>query len=334
LQSKTLTVSAPSRLHFGLLSIGDATERKYGGAGLMIDSPRSVVTVSSSDAFEIIASDNSRNAIVASVDNWHKHLASAQLRELAAVELPVRLEVESVARHSGLGSGTQLSFAVATALQLAFSLPIPSTEDLALSQGRGKRSAIGSYGFHQGGFLVDRGIVNESIAPLDMRIDFPASWKVVLIEPRVEQGSLVSGAAELDAFKSLPATPQEEADHLAALLGSHIVPSILSQNFSDFAKSVSDYGYRSGLFYSPVQGGAYASPIAGEIVDRISAFGEYAIGQSSWGPLLFAIAKSEKESQLLVDYLGEHCEDVACHVSVASADNRGMMVQHNSSQTR
>ena len=334
MHGNSLTVSAPSRLHFGLLSIGDATARKFGGAGLMIESPRTQVTVWQSDSFELTVADDSRQAVLASIANWQSKLASPAQKSVAIDDLPLGMKVNAAPRHSGLGSGTQLAFAVATALHLLNEQTVPSSEDLALAMGRGKRSAIGSYGFHQGGFLVDRGIDNEAIAPLDMRIDFPDDWKVVLLEPKVDRDDGVFGAAELEAFKTLPATTPEESEKLISLLSQQIVPAVLSHNFSMFAKSVTEYGHRSGLFYSPIQGGAYASPSATKIVERVTEFGEYAIGQSSWGPLLFAIAKSEKEAHRLVDYLSEHCEDVGCHVSVTSANNRGMTVQHNSSQTR
>ena len=333
MQSRSLTVSAPSRLHFGLLSIGDATVRKFGGAGLMIDSPRTLVTVETSDSFELTTSDDSREAVFAAIDNWQSKFASPAQRDVAIDDLPVSMKIETAPRHSGLGSGTQLAFAVATALHMLHEQVVPSSEDLALSTGRGKRSAIGSYGFHQGGFLVDRGIATESIAPLDMRIDFPEQWKIVLIEPKVDKKH-VFGVTELEAFKTLPATTPEQTGKLTSLLSQQIVPSVLSHDFSTFARAVTEYGRQSGLFYSPIQGGAYASPTATEIVERVVGFGEYAIGQSSWGPLLFAIAKSEKDAQRLVDYLDEHGEDVACRVTVTSADNRGMTVQHNSSQTR
>ena len=326
MQANSLTVSAPSRLHFGLLSIGDQTTRKFGGAGLMIDAHRTAVKVSPSPSLELITPDDSTESVESTLRQWQTHFALPELRTLALGDLPVRLKVEPAPRHSGLGSGTQLAFAVATALQLAFDQPIPSTEDLALALGRSKRSAIGSYGFHQGGFLVDRGIADESIAPLDMRIDFPKAWKIVLIQPRVDHGTPVFGSTELDRFQELPPTTQEQADHLASVLRNQIVPTILKEDFENFARAVLEYGYLSGLFYEPIQGGAYASPVAREIVDRIAEFGQYGVGQSSWGPLLFAFSKSEKDALRLVEYLREHSDDVTCHAAVVSADNRGMVV--------
>ena len=324
---KSLTVSAPSRLHFGLLSIGDQTKRKFGGAGLMINGPRTEVRVSASERFILHANADLRDTAAASVANWHARLAPAEIRNSPVEELPVEMKIDAAPRHCGLGSGTQLAFSIATALQLAFNQPLPSSEDLALAMGRGKRSAIGSYGFHQGGFLVDRGIANEEIAPLDMRIEFPYDWHVVLIEPKTKNGEVVFGAAETDAFQKLPSTTQAEADYLASLLGQHIVPSILAEDFSHFAASVTEFGYRSGMFYSPVQGGAYASDASSKIVNIVASMGEFAVGQSSWGPTVFAIVPLEKKAYWLVDKIREHGQDVVGQTTVVSADNHGMKVR-------
>ncbi len=48
-----VTVTAPSRLHFGLFSVGDIVARKFGGIGLMIDQPRTVVTAVPSEALRV-----------------------------------------------------------------------------------------------------------------------------------------------------------------------------------------------------------------------------------------------------------------------------------------
>lgn len=327
--ARSLTVSAPSRLHFGLLSIGDQTERKFGGAGLMIDAPRTEVEIHCDRRLVLDVPDDSKEAVRASVALWLNAFGPELLRGLPVDEIPVRLVVKNPLRHSGLGSGTQLAFATAAALQLAFGQPLPSAEEMAMAIGRGKRSAIGSYGFFEGGFLVDRGVGDESIAPLDMQTDFPEHWKIALIQPPSSKEETVFGDVEIDAFRKLPATTQAQADELASILKNRILPSVLNQDFATFAKSVTEYGYNSGMFYCKAQGGAYASPAARAIVDRIQSLGEFAVGQSSWGPTIFAIGPSEKVTNWLVEKLGDGVEDVACQIEVVSADNRGMRIDSN-----
>lgn len=323
---KSLEVSTPSRLHFGLLSIGDSTVRKFGGAGLMIDAPRTLVHIQAAKKLKLNVPTDSKTSVDAAVASWQRHFAPADFRDVAISELPVEIEVSEVSRHSGLGSGTQLVFAVALALQIGFGLPIPKAEEFATALNRGKRSAIGSYGFFQGGFLVDRGIANESVAPLDARIDFPEDWKIVLVRPDGCRDVVVHGDVELNAFANLPATTQQQADDLTAVLRDRIVPAVLQKDFTMFAESVTEYGYVSGMYYSDAQGGAYASSQAEAIVQKIRSLGDFAVGQSSWGPTIFAIGSSEKVANWLVEKLAEGKDDVACQAEVVSADNRGVTV--------
>ena len=324
--SQTITVSAPSRLHFGLLSIGELTQRKYGGAGLMIDAPRTDVIVTPAEQLKIDAAEDANESTMVAIGLWQKAFAPGAVRDIPVENLPVQLTVKNALRHRGFGSGTQLAFAITTALQLAFDQPLPSAEEMAMALGRGKRSAIGSYGFFEGGFLVDRGVANEPIAPLDMRTDFPDQWKIALIQPIVDEATPVFGDAELAAFRDLPGTTQTKADKLAALLKNDILPAVLNADFPTFADAVTEYGYQSGMYYSDVVGGAYASRAGTAIVDEIRRLGQFAVGQSSWGPTIFAIGPSEKEVNWLVEKLGEGVQDVACQIEVVSADSRGMRI--------
>ena len=130
----------------------------------------------------------------------------------------------------------------------------------------------------------------------------------------------------MDTFRNLPGTTQSKADELAALLKNDILPSVLNQDFPPFADAVTEYGYQSGLFYRDVVGGAYSSAAGNAIVEKVRTLGQFAVGQSSWGPTIFAIGPSEKEINWLVEKLADGVEDVACQIEVVSADNRGMQI--------
>ena len=49
--TKAVHVSAPSRLHFGLLSFGNQEGRNFGGVGLMLKEPRVEITATPADEF-------------------------------------------------------------------------------------------------------------------------------------------------------------------------------------------------------------------------------------------------------------------------------------------
>src|SRR5207237_1744689 len=68
---------------------------------------------------------------------------------------PQRLVIHGAApEHVGVGTGTQLSLAVARALSMAHGLPNLDALELPQRAGRGRRSGVGVHGFVQGGFRV------------------------------------------------------------------------------------------------------------------------------------------------------------------------------------
>lgn len=143
-----VTVTAPSRLHFGLLDLGGASPRRYGGVGLMVDAFPTIVTARTARATTVTAS--------AAVDRQHR---SAVMRALT--ELPhtrnVSVNIDSAAPpHLGLGSKTSL---VLACLRAADELQPKSSGRAALQRasGRGGTSGIGVNGFFTGGFLLDAG---------------------------------------------------------------------------------------------------------------------------------------------------------------------------------
>ena len=95
-------VATGSRLHFGLFNLGIGP-RRFGGAGLMIENPETVVTVRPADSWS------------ASGPLAERALAFAQ----RLTSEPRTIVVEKAAHeHAGLGCGTQLAFAVGRAIHV------------------------------------------------------------------------------------------------------------------------------------------------------------------------------------------------------------------------
>ena len=329
-ERSTITVSAPSRIHFGLIAIGDQTQRKFGGAGLMVAGPRTVVTLSPSDRLNLLFNAQADDCATRAVARWHEKFAPSEIGNLPLEQLPVSVTCLPTGRHQGLGSGTQISFCIAAALHQFFCGAVPSATELAFAMNRGQRSAIGSHGFFRGGFLVDRGFAesDKKLAPLDVQTAFPDSWRVVLIQPDPESDSNppLHGQEEVSAFENLEPTSQREAEGMIRLLNESIVPAVVRADFQTFAGATTEFGYRSGLYYRKVQGGAYASAWAIEIVRRVSAFGEFAVGQSSWGPTMFAICESEASAGELVAELESGAVGSApLKTEITTADNNGAL---------
>lgn len=241
-----------------------------------------------------------------------------------------RIEIRTAApEHSGLGVGTQLALAVAAALTAWFDRPPLPPAELAQSVGRGRRSAVGTYGFATGGLIVERGrLPDEPISPLECRVPLPESWRFVLIQPRADAG--LSGAAEQTAFDQLPAVPEAVTAQLWSELHQRMLPAVRAADFAQFSDSVYRYGRLAGLCFAPVQGGPYNGPRLARLVDLIRELGVAGVGQSSWGPTLFALLPSQAQAEeflpRLTAGLKSPAEDLEVQLAIASPNNGGAKI--------
>ncbi len=330
----SVTVSAPSRLHFGLFSVGQRVERQFGGMGMMVKAPRTIVSASFTDRFSVCgpAVEESSRAI----KSWFDHLDCETLAKLMSHfseldreyptfdQLPIRVEVcEMPPRHSGLGSGTQLALCSAASVIHLLQLPMPSPEELAIAARRGLRSAIGSYGFFQGGLLVDRGKTkDELLAPLDFRTEFPEDWPVLIFLKKDAAG--LSGDSELDAFREIPDSTIAQQEEMVAMVRDTVLPALMNRDFEVFGDAIYEFGRLSGMHFKTVQGGPYAGRAVTDLVQSIRDFGIAAVGQTSWGPGVFAITRDENSAQgLKLEIEGRFAGQF--EILVTSADNQGVV---------
>ncbi len=325
---RPISLSAPSRLHFGLMSIGQQSEIEFGGIGMMIDSPRTVVTVCPANKFKIHGTnpDACRRAIENWFARWKFAIDSGGLFSQppnAVADLPLEIWIEArPPRHCGLGSGTQLAFCSIAAVHKFLNLPLPSAEELSAVADRGKRSAIGSHGFFCGGFLVDRGKSSEdAISPLDFRTDFPDQWPIVMVLQRDVAG--LSGVDETQAFENLPGTDPTARTSMLDLVRDRIIPGILDRDYPKFGQAIYQYGRNSGLYFQQIQGGPYNGELVTDLVSSIRSFDVPAVGQTSWGPGVFAIAPDVRTANRLVEKLSTRYSN-RFDIITARADNWGV----------
>jgi beta-RFAP synthase len=174
--------------------------------------------------------------------------------------------------------------------------------ELASQVGRGVRSALGIHGFDHGGFLVEAGQREPGqVAPLVARVHFPESWRIVLIVP--EWGPGLHGKLEQEAFARLPAPSPAWTVSLCRLVLLGMLPALAERNPTTFGEALYDFNARVGEAFAPVQGGRYATAQAADLVAFMRRWGIRGVGQSSWGPAVFAIAGDEHEA-------GHLCRDV------------------------
>lgn len=276
-----IRVAAPSRLHFGLFhvpSAGEARpdERVYGGVGMMIESPAVVVTAQPAPNWQFEGPSASRAQAFAM--RFMQSLPEADRR-------PFQVLIEQCPEeHTGLGVGTQLALAVAKALAVASDIGGLSAVDLATRVGRGERSAIGVHGFDRGGLLVEAGKRSgEEIAPLLACEPLPTAWRMVLFRPPAPAWH---GDRERSAFASAVAGDPES---LRSIAESAILPAVRSGDLVSFGEAVHEFNRRAGEPFARAQGGPYASPAVAELIAELRSLGIRGVGQSSWGPTVFAI---------------------------------------------
>jgi beta-RFAP synthase len=204
-------------------------------------------------------------------------------------------------------------------------LPQPSPAELAISVGRGLRSAVGTYGFAQGGLIVERGkLAGEALAPLDCRLALPGHWRFVLIQPAAARG--LSGTAEQQAFSRLPPVPSATTRRLTEELRTRLVPAAARGDFAAFSHSVYEYGRVAGNCFAEIQGGPYNGHRLTDLVRAIQSLGVVGVGQSSWGPTVFALLENESLAGDFVSRLGELPAAENARFHVAGVSNRGARV--------
>ncbi|MFV0445744.1 MAG: hypothetical protein ACK5Q5_19355 [Planctomycetaceae bacterium] len=283
-------ITTGSRLHFGPLAMGAVVGRRFGGIGLMLDEPGVVLRVQRANSDRILASHEDRPVVERCLAQAR---AGAGPSALPAVSLDV---LRSIPRHFGLGSGTQL--ALATAQAAIGSSVIPASR-LARWTERGKRSAIGIYGYESGGFLVDAGKSSpDALGTLAARVLFPADWPIALWMPSGTAG--LSGDAERTAFAELAATPAARVDELCGIVLRELLPALSSRGWSEFSQGLRRYGEIVGRQFVSVQGDVWAHPQARDVVDWFDRRGWSGLAQSSWGPTIAVVLPDAAAGRQLV----------------------------------
>lgn len=311
-----LRLRAGSRLHLGLLQVPGAGVREggrsFGGVGLMIEQPGLTVEVRAASSWSSEGPHAERALAVA-----------RQSAELTGESRPLAIRVVQAApEHVGLGTGTQLSLAVATAVRRSLG-DNPDPLVVAAEIGRGLRSGIGVHGFCRGGLLVDGGKGSEEhrVAPLVARHDFPEEWSILLATPTTQAG--LAGERERAAFAQLESTPTAETGALCRLVLLGMLPALVERDLPAFGEAVFEFNRRAGLLFKASQGGEYGSPEGTSLVRELRGLGIAGVGQSSWGPTIFAIAEPDRIESAASRLRNRH----GVMAIVTSARNRGFQIE-------
>lgn len=312
--TESITVITGARLHFGLLVAGPPDCRRYGGIGLMINQPR----------FSLTARRAEQTAIHAIPATQQRILELLRGLGLGADDAGVEINVhEEIPAHAGLGSGTQLALAVGTAWCRLQANSV-SVEELARRLGRGTRSVVGALGFESGG-LIGQSVADEAgtSRPAPVRCDFPETWRFVLVTPPGDMG--LSGDAERNAFCCLPPMTDRQLQRLDELQ-AELMSAARWQDFRSFGERLQVYGQEVGAYFAPLQSGTFGSRCMAELAGWLKRHDIQGVGQTSWGPTLFALCETERDAGRLAEQVRCWDRTSGCHVQIVAAKNSGATI--------
>lgn len=303
-------IVAHSRLHFGLVEIRTGAPYCFGGVGMMVSFPSVCL-----EAHDRGVARGARVETPQVPEYWRDRFRSVfqsiqsslpgLIDRCVEVRWPILPEP-----HIGFGSGTQFSCAVVRMLmKLACESETSAREDwdvffrLMNQVGRGKRSQVGLRGFMDGGLIFDAGGGGERVTQAYV---FPDSWRVLALWEPEYAGD--SGQAEQDLFNACSHRENPYRDEMIGLIQNGLLPGINSADWERFSSALGRYGECAGEVFRLVQGDVYRSARIRFWVDKIRSLGVMGVGQSSWGPVVYAILPDSERAEWLRRELQPHLQ--------------------------
>jgi beta-ribofuranosylaminobenzene 5'-phosphate synthase len=320
----SVRVSTGGRLHFGFTNLSLSHERLYGGLGVALAEPRTVVSAAPAEGVDCDDPDAREYA----------------QRAVSLLDLPgARVRVDRhLPSHVGVGSGTQLALSVLASVARAHGVDA-SVRDLAPDLGRGGRSGVGVAAFEHGGFVLDAGHPTArfttarpadgdwTVPPVAATHRIPDDWRFLLVLPDIETGR--SGEAEDESMRAVVDRADPTlSNRIAGVLTRQVLPAIATGSAEQFGSAVEEVGRLNGAWYADEQGGTYRPPV-GQLVAHLSeTAGVFGAGQSSWGPAVYGVtdatnaARAREAGEAALDATG-----VDGQVQVVRGRNRGAVVE-------
>jgi beta-ribofuranosylaminobenzene 5'-phosphate synthase len=325
-----LIIETPSRLHLTLLDLNGIYGRIDGGVGITLKNPCLKIRAESvHDGVEVEFS-KSCQLIQGLVEDYTVKIEKSALNIKNALEIEgnFKFRVDSAfPPHSGLGSGTQLSLAVAKLISNMNGQDLKAL-DLAKIVGRGGTSGIGVESFENGGFIIDgghkcdekQGFLPSSAScasppPIIARYDFPEDWRIILVIPDVERG--VSGAKEVNAFQTYCPIPLGEVEKLSHLMLMKLMPSVLESDLDTFGEAVNKI---QNIGFKRIEN-KLQNPYITKIMGDLRVAGAAGVGMSSFGPTIFAVTDTNELD--IVNAANDALKDVGVEIISTRAQNSG-----------
>ena len=330
-----IRITTPCRIHLSLIDENGYTGRVDGGFGLCLDRPNVVFeATNNAEEFKIEAHKYYRESIEVINEQASKIFKAFNISN-KNFHFSLKRYYPS---HVGLGSKTQLSLAIATAITQLKNIKTITTRDLTKLVGRGGTSGIGWRGFEGGGFILDaghdfgKGKEKETFLPSSasknadpaltiLRYPIPEHWRFVLVIPNVKKGAY--GDEEVSIFQSHAPIPKEEVNEVSHQILMKIIPGIVKNDlkcFGEGLKRVQSIGFKRveiGLQHKVVK----------DLLNFFEHHGLKAYGMSSFGPSVVGIIESDSEAEALLKELQKSQKNSGGHIYICKPNNYGAKIE-------
>jgi beta-ribofuranosylaminobenzene 5'-phosphate synthase len=334
-----LIIKTPSRLHLTLIDLNGKYGRIDGGVGLTLKRPR-LTLEAQPNAGDVQIHFSQQSTLNQEMrDDYCKKIdaVSQKITEFLhfkgeSLKGGYNFKIgENFPSHSGLGSGTQLSLAVAKLILNMNDQDLPARE-IAKIVGRGGTSGIGLASFDQGGFIVDSGhktsekdsflpssASKASPPPVIARYDFPEDWKIILAIPNVDRR--VSGNIEVDIFQKYCPIPLPEVQELSHLLLMQMMPAVVEEDLDAFGLAVNhiqEVGFKKVEL-------KLQNPFIKNFMDNLRSAGASGVGMSSFGPTIYAV--TDTNTQEIFKTAKKQLKECGGEIIISEAQNSGAVIR-------
>ena len=296
-----IKIITPSRLHFALIDLSGDLGRVDGGIGVALNYPNIILEASSLKNDDIIVKNGYNSELIYDIaKNVFKHLEID-----GGIEFNL---ISSIPSHVGLGSKTQLSLAIAFAINYLFNKRKTGFE-LARIVKRGGTSGIGVNVFQKGGFILDAGHTfgkdkqknsflpsrasDAPPPPALLHYAVPENWQFVIALPNIHDE--IEGLKEINVFKNTCPITEQEVGAVSRLILMVLLPGLYEKNIEVFGKGLSEL-QKVGFKKHEVN---LQPMIIKDLIEFMTDNGAYGSGLSSFGCTTYGLVEGIENAKKL-----------------------------------